>query len=377
VILVFVAAAVLLAHAYVGYPLSLLALRPLLGRRSRHQVGDGMPSVTLIISVYNEERVIREKLENTLALDYPRPQLRVVVISDGSSDATDSIVAGFAERGIELLPLAGRRGKVACLNEVVPRLASDLVLMSDANSMYRPDSLRQLVRHFADRRIGCVCGELLYENPNSLASGEGERVYWGYERAIKRLESGLGSLLGANGAIYAFRTRLFRPVDPLMFCDDVIPIRIRLAGFLTIYEPKARCVEEAVPESTEARRRRRHASFGLRSMLKMCREALAGGHFLVVYQCVSHRILRWIGGACLAALLIASPFVPPHWRIPVLAAQGVFYAAAVAGFALNRSGQRVTILYLPYYFLVITWAGIVGLWAYVSGTDRPHWEPRQ
>jgi len=376
-ILVFLAAAALLAHAYVGYPFSLLVLRPLLGRRSRHQTGDALPSVTLVISAYNEERVMRQKIENTLVLDYPRPLLHVVVVSDGSTDATEAIVAGFAERGIELRAFTGRRGKVACLNEVVPRLATDLVIMSDANSMYCPDGLRHLVRHFADPRVGCVCGELLYVNPMSLASGEGERIYWGYERAIKRLESAIGSLLGANGAIYAFRTRMFRPVDPLMFCDDVIPIRIRLAGWLTLYEPRARCIEEAAPEGTEARRRRRHASFGLRSMMRMCREALARGHLLVLYQCVSHRILRWLGGPCLVALLVSSSFLPPPWRVLALATQGVFYSVALAGYALKRMGRRVTIAYLPYYFLVIIRAGMGGLKAYLAGTDRPHWEPRQ
>jgi cellulose synthase/poly-beta-1,6-N-acetylglucosamine synthase-like glycosyltransferase len=376
-ILLCLTALTLLVFAYAGYPLSLLALRPLLGRRSRHSTGEGTPTVTLIVVAYNEERVIRDKLENSLALDYPRPRLRILVVSDGSSDATTSIVEGFAARGIELLAFTERRGKVAALNEVVPGITSDLVIMSDANSMYHPDSLRHLVRHFADPRVGCVCGELVYQNPRSLAAGEGEQVYWGYERGIKRLESALGSLLGANGAIYAFRTPLFRPVDPLMFCDDVIPIRIRLTGLLTLYEPAARCTEEAATEAVEARRRRRHASFGLRSMLAMGREALAGGYLLVVYQCVSHRILRWLGGVFLATLLVSSPFLPYPWSGVALAVQGAFYAAALAGFALDRWGRRVRLLYLAYYFLVITRAGLSGLGAFLSGSDHPYWEPRQ
>jgi len=377
VTVVFLGAALLLVHAYVIYPLSLLALRPFLGRRSRHRTGDELPTVTLLISAYNEERVIRDKIENTLALDYPRAGLRVVVVSDGSTDATEAIAKQFADQGVELRAFSGRRGKVACLNEVVPGVSSDLVVMSDANSMYRPDSLRHLVRHFADPRVGCVCGELLYENPRRLASGEGERLYWGYERAVKRLESALGSLLGANGAIYAFRAPLFRPVDPLMFCDDVIPIRIRLAGLPTLYEPRARCIEEAVPVGAEARRRRRHASFGLRSMLRMSREALSQGQLLVLYQCVSHRMLRWLGGPCLIALLLSTPFLAPSWRTLALATQGLFYGVALLGFLLDRIGWRVNMVYLPYYFLVITWAGLGGLLAFFSGSDRPHWEPRK
>lgn len=376
-ILLFLTALALLVFAYAGYPLSLLALRPFLGHRARHATGEGAPTVTLVVVAYNEERVIRDKVENSLALHYPPGRLRVLVVSDGSTDAMTSIVEGYAGRGIELVAFTERRGKVAALNEVVPGIKSDLVIMSDANSMYRPDSLKHLVRHFADPRVGCVCGELLYDNPRSLASGEGEQVYWGYERGIKRLESSLGSLLGANGAIYAFRASLFRPVDPLMFCDDVIPIRIRLMGLLTLYEPAARCIEEAASEAVEARRRRRHASFGLRSMLAMGREALAGGNLLVAYQCLSHRVLRWLGGGFLAALLVSSPFLPDPWNRIALGGQGVFYAAALAGFVLDRWGNRVRLLYLPYYFLVITRAGLSGLGAYLSGSDHPYWEPRQ
>ncbi|HKQ97201.1 MAG TPA: glycosyltransferase, partial [Candidatus Polarisedimenticolia bacterium] len=177
-----------LLQAYVGYPLSLLLAARLSGRR-RDAVTDGtgeagapaLPPVTLVISAYNEERCLRAKLENSLALDYPRDRLRIVVVSDGSTDATDGIARAHRARGVELVALAGRRGKVACLNEVIPTLTSELVVMSDANSMYEPDALRRLVRHFAERRIGCVCGRLAYANPGRQAAGESERVYWGYE----------------------------------------------------------------------------------------------------------------------------------------------------------------------------------------------------
>jgi cellulose synthase/poly-beta-1,6-N-acetylglucosamine synthase-like glycosyltransferase len=374
---VFLAALAVLVYAYAGYPFSLWLLRPILGRRPRPAAGAALPSVTLVISAYNEEHVMQEKVENALALDYPPGLLRILVVSDGSTDATDALVARFADRGVGLRSFPERRGKVACLNEVVPTLTTDLVVLSDANSMYRPDSVKRLATTFADPRVGCVCGELLYDNPRSLASGEGEKVYWGYERGIKRLESALGSLLGANGAIYAFRTRLFRSVDPLMFCDDVIPIRIRLDGFLAFYEPGARCVEEAVAETVEARRRRRHASFGLRTMLRMGREALAAGRILVLYQCVAHRILRWLGGLCLIAMVLSSPFLASPWNAVAPASLALFGGAALAGWLLDRAGRRVTILYLPYYFLVITSAGVRGLGAWLSGTDHPYWEPRK
>jgi cellulose synthase/poly-beta-1,6-N-acetylglucosamine synthase-like glycosyltransferase len=373
----FLIAGAILVQAYAGYPLSLLLLRLALGNRSRHARGEALPAVSLVISAYNEERVMRRKLENSLALDYPQDRLEIHVVSDRSTDATEAIVREFEHRGVVLHSLQVRQGKVAGLNSVVPGLRSDLVVMSDANSMYEPDSLRRLVRHFADPRVGCVCGRLLYLNPRGTHSGRGERVYWTYEGAIKILESSLGSLLGANGAIYAYRRRLFRPVDPLMFCDDVIPVRIAIERYLAIYDPEARCTEEAAEEAVERHRRARHASFGLRSMLFLISEACRRGRLLILYQCVSHRLLRWAGGPALGALLLSAPFLPRPWGSVALAGQGAFYVIALLGFLASRLGRGNTPLYLPYYFLVINLAGVRGLFSYVRGTDRPHWEPRQ
>lgn len=373
---VVLACAAVLLQAYAGYPLSLLMLRLVLGDRSVHAIRDGTPGVSLVISAHNEGRVLRRKLENCLNLDYPADRLRIYVVSDGSTDDTDQIAHAFSPR-VELRAFPGRHGKVACLNRVVPELLTDLVVMSDANSLYEPDSLRRLVRHFADERIGCVCGELRYANRRRLAAGDGERVYWSYEGLIKRLESSLGSLLGANGVIYAYRTRLFRPVDPLMFCDDIIPIRIALAGFLTIYDTEAACTEESVDEEVEMRRRKRHASFGLRSMLHAAGEAIRRGRFLILYQCVSHRVLRWLGGAALACMVVAAPFLPAPLSHLALSALGVFFGAALAGFLADRLGLRVAPLYLCYYLLVIHVAGLAGLLAFLLRTDRPYWEPRQ
>jgi cellulose synthase/poly-beta-1,6-N-acetylglucosamine synthase-like glycosyltransferase len=373
----FLVAAAILLQAYAGYPFSLLLLRFVLGNRSRHARGEALPVVSLVISAYNEEKVIRRKIENSLDLDYPKDRLEIHVVSDGSTDQTEAIVREFENRGVVLHALVGRRGKVAGLNDVIPGLRSDLIVMSDANSIYGRESLRHLVRHFADPRVGCVCGRLLYLNPRGIHSGRGERVYWTYEGAVKRLESSLGSLLGANGAIYAYRRELFRPVDPLMFCDDVIPVRIAIEGYLAIYDPEAPCTEEAAEEAVERHRRARHASFGLRSMLFLMAQSFRRGRLRILYQCLSHRILRWAGGPALLAVLFAAPFLPRPWNSAALAGQGAFYTIALLGFLASRLGRVLTPLYLPYYFLVINLAGLRGLVRFVRRTDTPYWEPRQ
>lgn len=376
VIAVFASALGILLHAYILYPLSLIVLRRLLGDSATHAVTAITPPVTLVIAARNEEDVIAAKIENSLRLDYPADRLRIVVVSDASTDGTDRIVTSYAGRGVVLFAVPERLGKVGCLNRVLPGISTDLVVMSDANSLYEPDSLHQLVRHFQEERIGCVCGELRYVNPQSFAAGEGERVYWDYERGIKRLESSLGSLLGANGAIYAYRARLFHPVDPLMFCDDVIPIRIALSGYMTIYEAAARCTENAVGEEVEFRRRRRHASFGLRSMSWAIGAAVRRGRWLLVYECLSHRVFRWMGSLALVTILLSSLGLPGNSRWPVMAAQGVFYGSAAVGWLGSRLRIRTGPCYLAYYFLVINLAGLLGLGALVLGTDKPYWDPR-
>ena len=375
--ILFVGCLFLLVHAYLLYPLSLAFLALLTGDRSGHRVSDATPAVTLVISVYNEERWIERKLENSLALDYPPAMLKIVVVSDGSSDRTVALARSFEARGVEVRALEGRRGKVACLNVVIPTLTTDLVVMSDANSMYDPQSIRRLVAHFADERIGCVCGRLRYENPGGDRAGEAETVYWGYEGWIKALESRVGSLLGANGAIYAYRRHLFRPVDPLMFCDDVIPIRIAIAGRLAIYAPEAWCTEQTSTESVEMRRRMRHASFGLRSMLQMMGEALPQGRLLVLYECLSHRVLRWLGGLAILGVLVSTPFLPPPLRAPALAIQAVSYLIAASGYVLDRAGIRYWPAYAFAYAIAIHAAGLLGLYNLVTRSDKPFWEPRQ
>jgi cellulose synthase/poly-beta-1,6-N-acetylglucosamine synthase-like glycosyltransferase len=377
VTILFVACILVFLHAYVFYPLSLWLFVRVAGDRARHLTSDVLPRVSLVVSAYNEERCIRQKIENSLALDYPPDRVHVIVVSDGSSDRTVEMSRAYAGKDIDVRAFSGRRGKVACLNEVIPTLATDLVVMSDANSMYDPESLRLLVRHFADEEIGCVCGRLHYENPWDEQAGDTEKAYWGYEGWLKGLESRLGSLLGANGSIYAYRHELFRPVDPLTFCDDVIPIRIALTGRKVIYDPEAWCCEETSNERVEMRRRKRHASFGLRSMIQMMREAVGARKPLILYQCISHRVLRWLGGPALVGMLVSTAFVPHPLRVAAVAVQGPVYLLAVLGWALTRAGLRFRPAYVAYYGIAIHAAGLAGLANFILGRDRPFWEPRQ
>ena len=236
----------LVAYVYVGYPLLLAAIRTLRGPR-RIKQADTEPSVTLMISAFNEEDVITDKLRNCLELDYPRERLEVFVISDASDDCTDAIVAGFAGQGIELIRMGERGGKTLGLNEAVRRASGEIVVFSDANAMYRIDVLRMLVRNFADPVVGAVVGESTYVDPE-VESERSEGLYWRYEVCLKRLESQIGSVVGGDGAIYAIRRQLYVPMSADALSDFVNPLQIVRGGHRCIYEPAARSYERAAEQ---------------------------------------------------------------------------------------------------------------------------------
>lgn len=348
-----------IGYVYVGYP---LLLKLLVWLRGVHPVqrADVTPSMTLLISAYNEAAVMRAKLENALALDYPRERLDIVVVSDASTDGTDAVVAEYAARGVRCVRQEWRRGKTAGLNIVVPRLKSDVVVFSDANAMYEPDALRMLARNFADPAVGCVTGEARYVAGGPAAADAGERAYWGYEMQIKRLETALGSMVGGDGAIYAIRRGLWQELPENAINDFLNPLQIVAAGWRAVYEPNAVCYEETAGKvGAEYRRRVRivsrswRAVFQARGVLNPFRVGL------FAWCVVSHKMLRWMSGlfAALALGTILVLLARPASRYPVYVASVIAGWVVLAG--ASRAGRRASAILG--YFAVINIASIVGL----------------
>src|SRR5262245_26816740 len=200
---VFVSAMAIIAFIYAGYPALMLALSFILKRPFRRD--DITPRVSVIIAAYNEERDIEAKLKNTLALDYPRDRMEIIVASDCSTDQTDEIVSGFSAQGVILYRQPGRFGKTVAQNRAVKISSGAILVFSDATTMYEPDAVRKIVRSFADPEVGCVAGQLIYADASSSAVGCGCRSYWGYEKFLKRCESQVDSLIGVSGCLYAVR----------------------------------------------------------------------------------------------------------------------------------------------------------------------------
>ena len=209
--------------------------------------GQAQPSVSLVISAYNEQDIIREKIENALQLNYPREQLEVMVISDASDDQTDEIVQQYADQNVRLFRQDQRLGKSAGLTQFCPQSAGDILVFTDANSMFQADAISNLVRHFDNPKIGYTVGKQLYDNTEG-ASADSENIYWSIELKLKEWESRLSSVVGADGAIYALRKELFEPLAAEDINDFLLPLKVVVQGYRGIFEPEAICYEEAAPD---------------------------------------------------------------------------------------------------------------------------------
>jgi cellulose synthase/poly-beta-1,6-N-acetylglucosamine synthase-like glycosyltransferase len=376
--IVFWSSALALFYTYVGYPLLLLivsTLRPLAVRRGADAE---LPETSVIITAYNEERDLRAKLENTLALDYPAEKLEVIVASDCSTDGTDEIVREYAARGVQLLRQPVRLGKTAAQNSAVASARGEIILFSDATTLYQPDVLRVMMPSFADPAIGCVAGRLVYVDPAESSVGQGARSYWGYETFLKRHESRACSLIGASGCLYAVRRSAYVPMYDEACSDFLIATLMVQQGLRAVYEPLAVCTEETNRRADkELRMRVRVITQTLNDLWRhrAMMNPLRSGFYAV--QLFSHKVLRYLVPVFLAILFIASALlaVSNAFYAVAFGAQLAFYLAAACGWALERAGRRISLLALPHYFVLANIASLIAFYKFLSGERYARWEP--
>lgn len=374
--LLFWGSVALVLYVYAGYPLLLALFRP---KGAAERAGDtaDLPAVTMIVSAYNEADCIAAKLDNTLSLDYPRERLEVIVVSDASDDGTDDVVRGYEQAGVRLLRMPQRGGKTLGLNAGVAASSGEIIVFSDANALYRPDAIRRLVAPFESPEVGAVIGESTYVEASS-GSAQSESLYWRYETWIKALESASGSVVGGDGAIYAVRRALYRPMAAHALSDFVNPLQVVQSGYRCLYEPRALSYEEAAEDfSREYRRKVRivnrawRALWSMRGMLN----PLAYGSFAL--KLWSHKVLRWCVPAFL--VLIAGSNLLLLGSHPIytltLAGQLAFYACAAAGFRLRGSERQPAAFRIPFYFCVVNVAAAVALLQLAGGKSYTVWNP--
>jgi len=375
---VFIAAIALMAFIYFGYPALMLALSFVFRRPVRR--ADITPRVSVIIAAYNEERDIEAKLKNTLALDYPRDRLEIIVASDCSTDRTDEIVRRFKKRGVILRRQPDRFGKTVAQNRAVKVSSGEILVFSDATTMYEPDAVRKIVRSFADPEVGCVAGQLIYVDAAASAVGKGCRSYWGYEKFLKRCESQVDSLIGVSGCLYAVRRICHARLANDMIDDFVIATEIHLQGLRTVYEPEAIAMEDTNRRAKDEFRMRVRVIKQTMSALRRYSKVLNPfRHKMFAIQMITHKLLRYAGPLLLIAALVSSGMASGsvEWLRLAFLGQLALYGAAVIGWVGERLKIKLGPLAIPYYFALVNAASFVAFLKALCGKTYVVWEPNR
>lgn len=377
---VFISAVAMILHSFVVYPIHIWAK----SRRSKIDIsseGSFTPDVSIIISCYNEEKLIEETINNFLILDYPQNKIEFIIGSDCSTDSTNIIVSSLAARypQIKFFPFEIRRGKSQVLNDLVSRASNEILVFSDANTIYRKDALSKLVPHFKNENVGGVCGKLLLHNfREAIASGSEEKTYWDAESWLKDKEGKIGMLIGANGGIYSIRKKYFVDVPtsfPVMD-DFYISLKVLEAGKYLLYEKEA-VAEEFVGSDlkTEFRRKIRNNSISI-STLKALPKLVSFKSGFVAYALWSHKIIRWFTPVFLMGIFISSfqlkneyPLINYFMQIQIL-----FYTIAIIGLIFSFMKKSIPVVSLASYFFITNVAMLVGIIKLITNTQTNFWQ---
>ena len=359
-------------YTYLGYGivLYLLVLAKRLFTKAKPQADipdECLPAVTLMVCAYNEEDIIKEKMDNTRQLDYPKDRLRLIWVTDGSTDSTNELLAEYEDVKVVYSP--ERRGKTAALKHGIKEVDTEIVIMTDANTMINAGAIREIARLMQDPKVGCVSGEkkVMAKNEGDEAA-QGEGLYWKYESTLKRLDSELYSAMGAAGELCVIRRQLMTDIpDDSLLDDFVISMEIVKKGYKIAYTSQAYAMEYGSANMhEESKRKRRIAAGGLQSSWRLRSLMNPFRHPLVAFQFVSHRVLRWtITPICLFALI-------PLNTILVLSGAGTVYTVIwilqILFYAAATFGIRI-----PAYFVFMNLNVFRGM-AYLLNNSTGMWE---
>jgi poly-beta-1,6-N-acetyl-D-glucosamine synthase len=376
--LLFWGSAGILAYTYVGYPL-LAWLRSKWWSRSPRKAFL-QPRISILVVAHNEVRGIRARIENLLALDYPRELLEIVIASDASTDGTAEAALEYTASGIQVVQFHQQRGKPAVLNDVIPQLQGEIVMLMDARQRIDRSALRALVANFADPRVGAVSGELLLDqDAGNPQTGAGVGFYWRYEKFIRYHESRADSTVGVTGALYGLRHRLFHPIPPDTLLDDVlIPMQIVRQGYRVLFEPEARAYDVVAPTAQAELTRKVRTIAGNFQLLWRERWLLNPRANRLWFQTLSHKFCRLFGPLFLALTLLSNLLLLESsvYRVFLLL-QVLFYAAALAGHLSRKAAGRPPLMNIAYAFCLLNWATVLGFCRFALGRQQVTWQKAQ
>ncbi len=363
----------LICYVYIGYPFLLILLSRFFSKEVIQ--AEIYPETTLLIAAYNEKAVIEEKIKNSLLLEYPAEKLEIIVASDGSDDGTDDIVRRYEFMGVKLKRIEPRHGKMTLLNETIPRCKGEIVILSDANTMYQPDAISKLVRNFSDKKVGAVSGDVGLIGKGIFFS-ESESFYYRYERFIQLKETRLGSIVGVDGAMYAIRKELFRGLPSEIILDDfIISMEIGKRGYRLVYEPDARAIEDTTPDWHDEFRRKVRIVAGAAQSIRMCLGIPHIRQYMFLFEYISHKLLRWWVPFFMIIVMAGNIKLINHGLVYTILAilQMGFYSAAILGLIFQKR-WNLKIFTLPFYFCMINAASLVGFIKGLFGKPSVKWK---
>ncbi len=372
-----------IVYTYLGYGLVLylmVRIKRLVRKREIPELCDEeLPDITLLVAAYNEFDYVDEKMQNSLALNYPAQKLHLMWVTDGSDDGTPELIREQYPQ-VEVLHQPERRGKIAAMNRAVKFVKTPIIVFSDANTVIGADSLRRIAALFSRTDVGCVSGEKrILNEEKAAASSAGEGIYWKYESTLKRWDAELYSAVGAAGELFAVRTELFNEVEPDTLLDDfIISLRIAMKGYRIEYDPDAYAAEWASASiAEELKRKIRIAAGGIQSVVRLYPLLNIFKYGVLSFQYISHRVLRWVVTPFLLPLaLIFNVLLAPESLLYtiMLVLQGLFYLGGFIGQQLEHRKLKVKIFFIPYYFLFMNYAVFLGFFRYLRNQQSVNWE---
>lgn len=363
----------LMSYVYFLYPALIASLSRLFDKNFLKAAIE--PTVSVIITAYNEEADIAEKLENTLLLEYPKHKMEVIVGSDGSEDQTDEIVKSFESKGIRLVTFDRNRGKTMVQNDCVDLARHEIIVFMDASSLCEPDAIRKLVMNLSDPRVGAVAGRVEFVQSKENLTTRSQGLYWQYEQMLKMAESRLGSLVGVDGPLYAIRKSLYIQLSKDIISDLITPLLVLRDGYSVVYEADAITYEEATRKTAdELKTRRRIVARGIYGLSRYPELFHVFHHPLLSWQIISHKILRWLAGFYFLIMLACSMLLLINFAYMIIFTGIVaFLCFAYHGFKAQENCRKV--FAVPYYFILVNWAALLGTIDFIRGKKIISWKP--
>ncbi len=371
--IVFIASVAVILYAYALYPAIIVVWARLFPRRVEKRYRQ-VP-VSVVIAARNEESNISARIENLIAQEYPRALLEVIVVSDGSTDRTAELARQFGQHGVNVVECSAAVGKAAALNIGVATATHGIVVFADARQRFSPNAIAELVSAFHDETVGAVSGELILLSGDDVGEvHEGVGLYWKYEKLIRRSESAVASVIGATGSIYAVRRRLFVPLEPHTLLDDfLVPMRIVLAGYRVIFIRAARAFDFSSQTAKREFARKVRTLAGNFQAVAMEPRLLNARANPVMFQFVSHKLMRLIVPYCCVAAWVTSALLPGPVYAAAFGLQTLFYGLGILNLTPLKNSPVATVFRVSWTFIVLNAAAVMGLWVFLTRQERMVW----